>query len=305
MISKSLKSRSRYLTLSFSLFCLGWLTPSVSYGQAELAAELADQKLTKEYANKHIRLKRSDSGEVVGLEVSVTRLLGPNKQVLDLISAVHIADEEYFEDLNQRFKNYSSVLYELVLTDAKSDPANIRTTGALQDPIAAFSGFASQLKVIDYTADNLVHADLTADELGQELKASGSSVMGVISSILEASSKPEMLEMSEELNTKLFLAFISPNRTLLIKRVVAELLASSDKTFKQLGGVVSDLLIVKRNLRVLEVLERTLKNNPSNGPVAIFYGAGHNSDLVNRLQKDFGFIVVKTEWLLAWDLKGD
>ena len=39
--------------------------------------------------------------------------------------------------------------------------------------------------------------------------------------------------------------------------------------------------------------------------LAIFYGAGHMFDFRDRIQKDFGLKPVKTEWIVAWELKGD
>ena len=40
--------------------------------------------------------------------------IGDSSVQVDLISAVHIGDAEYYDDLNQRFRSYDAMLYELI-----------------------------------------------------------------------------------------------------------------------------------------------------------------------------------------------
>ena len=37
--------------------------------------------------------------------------------------------------------------------------------------------------------------------------------------------------------------------------------------------------------------------------IAIFYGAGHMSDIKKRLSDDLGLVPIRTRWLTAWDMK--
>jgi len=213
----------------------GFLALFLSNSPTALAEEL----------NSHTRVKKNSSGDTIGLEVAVASLKRPRGALtVDLISAIHIADKKYFEDLNRRFRSYDAVLYELVVTDATSDPSKINSGKALQDPIAEF-------------------ADLSAVELGKAMKASGSTFFSLFVSLMKANSGSELKEMSEELNIKVLLAMISPNRALVLKRLMAEFLGELGGSFDAFSGEVGELLIVKRNLKALEVLKATEKKFPN------------------------------------------
>lgn len=61
-------------------------------------------------------------------------------------------------------------------------------------------------------------------------------------------------------------------------------------------------LIKGRNAKAFEVLKEELANGKET--IAVFYGAGHLSDMAARLEKDFGMKAGETTWLDAWDLDG-
>ena len=82
-----------------------------------------------------------------------------NRITVDLIGAVHIGEKEYFENLNQRFEQYESLLYELVAPEGTVIPkGGGRDEGIPTNPIAAMQvgmktalGLEFQLEHIDYT----------------------------------------------------------------------------------------------------------------------------------------------------------
>ncbi len=61
-------------------------------------------------------------------------------------------------------------------------------------------------------------------------------------------------------------------------------------------------LIKGRNRKAFEVLSRELAAGKRK--IAVFYGAGHLSDMGQRLENDFGLTdqPAQTKWLTAWDL---
>src|SRR3954464_10640003 len=80
------------------------------------AADAKDPKLGQDW----VRLDYDAKGEVQGMQTAVVRYTsketaGNESPVqVDLIGAVHIADPAYYEKLNERFKHYDVLLYELV-----------------------------------------------------------------------------------------------------------------------------------------------------------------------------------------------
>ncbi|MEM1081634.1 MAG: hypothetical protein AAGH65_08645, partial [Pseudomonadota bacterium] len=115
-----------------------------------------------------IRLHDSEQAEASSLQVSIARYQHPDGVELDLISAVHVGDEAYFEALNRRFTRYDRVLYELVTNDPDADMQSASPAfsmiGLMQGGMKDALGLSYQLDVIDYSAANFVHADMTVEE---------------------------------------------------------------------------------------------------------------------------------------------
>ena len=61
-------------------------------------------------------------------------------------------------------------------------------------------------------------------------------------------------------------------------------------------------LIKGRNAKAFQVLKEELAAGKEN--IAVFYGAGHLSDMAQRLEDDFDMKAGDTTWLDAWDLDG-
>ncbi|XP_010688203.2 uncharacterized protein LOC104902202 [Beta vulgaris subsp. vulgaris] len=125
--------------------------------------------------------KRSDGvdGELQTAVVSFRKkfpwsLLRPFLKV-DLVSTIHIADKEYFENLQKELEPYDCVLYEMVasreslenrryaaakrrLKSSRSRGFNI--LGFIQRQMARILMLDFQLDCLDYQAENWYHADL-------------------------------------------------------------------------------------------------------------------------------------------------
>ncbi|KAH9300596.1 hypothetical protein KI387_012179, partial [Taxus chinensis] len=105
-------------------------------------------------------------------------ILQPGFQV-DLVAAVHIADKEYFANLQKELANYDRVLYEMV-TDKDPQQSNrnprmrwippkrlpgaryqkFSIIGFIQRLMASILSLDFQLECLDYRRDNWYHADL-------------------------------------------------------------------------------------------------------------------------------------------------
>ncbi|KAL6974408.1 hypothetical protein U1Q18_028591 [Sarracenia purpurea var. burkii] len=101
-------------------------------------------------------------------------LLRPLLQV-DLVSTIHIADEEYFATLQKKLESYDCVLYEMVASrDSLESRRNTTSTkklkvsrsrgfnilGCIQRQMARLLMLEFQLDCLDYQAENWYHADL-------------------------------------------------------------------------------------------------------------------------------------------------
>ena len=67
---------------------------------------------------------------------------------------------------------------------------------------------------------------------------------------------------------------------------------------------VQEILIQGRNKVVIQRLEKVLDDAPDVESIAIFYGAAHQADLQQRLER-LGFKPVRDEWFPAWDMSYD
>ncbi|KAL0910398.1 hypothetical protein M5K25_021377 [Dendrobium thyrsiflorum] len=101
-------------------------------------------------------------------------LLNPFLQV-DLVSTIHIADKEYFDNLQKGLEHYDCVLYEMVAS--RENLENRRSSGStkslkasrfrsfsilgfIQRQMARILALDFQLDCLNYQADNWLHADL-------------------------------------------------------------------------------------------------------------------------------------------------
>ena len=66
---------------------------------------------------RFLRLVRDEAGSPLSLEAALVRLVPSdrrrNSPTVDLVSAVHVAEKSYYDQLNRLFARYDAVLYEL------------------------------------------------------------------------------------------------------------------------------------------------------------------------------------------------
>ena len=283
---------------------------------------LAQFELT--FAQQHtqyIRMAHDEKGEVQSLDIAITRFekflkVGGKfrrRIVVDLIGALHIADESYYENLNRLFDRYHLLLYELIAPRAKNIPDRISHAKCESDssPLSIFqSGFGSmlgldfQLELVDYTKKNFVHADLSSVAFANALKNNAESFTQVFFSLLRQSyvKQFEDFEKSQVLGLKMILSLLSPNRGLILKKVMAEQLIDLDEEISSLMGPFGTAIIDDRNKKALAVLRKLMKTTRFRR-YGIFYGAGHMPDMAQRLEHEFGMQRVGQRWLTAWQLK--
>lgn len=276
-----------------------------------VAVEPAPAKLEGDKAKcQFLRLKRDQADRPVSLDTAIVRCapVGGDRRTptVDLVAAVHIADPEYYRQLNRAFGGYDAVLYELVATDESKTPRPESSTGnhpisLLQSGMKNLLELELQLKGIDYTRKNMVHADMSPEQFARSMRQRGESMMTMFARMLGyALSKPNQSSVGSG-NAQLLAALFDKNRALALKRILAEQFSDSEDALAALDGPAGSTLISGRNQVALDVLKKEL--DAGKKKIAIFYGAGHMPDLLRRLRDDFALAPVSTRWLVAWDLE--
>lgn len=277
----------------------------------------AKGKIFDYFRLSHVPGKRSAQT----LETSIGRFEGTpkiakgKKVQVDLVAAVHLGDAEYYEQLNERFKTYDAVLYELVIPEGTEIDENTfskenrdergNILASLQQGMSKTLSLEHQLNCIDYTPKNFIHADLTMEEFVEKISERG-DLGQTFSRAMMHSVTSGAQEKSAKVEGKLIASLFARNKSLTLKRAFAEsMLDQMEESLWILGGDEGSAIISDRNA----VAEKRLKEQLEQGKtkIAIFYGAAHLPELEKALQKDFQLKKTQTDWLIAWDLtaKGD
>jgi hypothetical protein len=255
-------------------------------------------------ATDFIRINENE--QVARLQTSVTGYQKGDVTV-HLIGAVHIADKKYYEILNESFAKYDALLFEMVggeniskkkaaEQEQQEERGGDLQTNLLRGMVNGMSRFlklASQVEMIDYSAKNFVHADLTAKQFEKKQDAKGESLL---SFAMSAAQQAQNEGVEQPSPAKLFAALLSGNSNML-KLEMMKNLGNGDDQITALAG--DNVIIGDRNSKCIKVLRKQLKKGRKR--IGIFYGAAHNPDLEARLFK-MGYTKGGQEWLTAWDV---
>jgi hypothetical protein len=235
------------------------------------------------------------------LETAIVTYSNEAGAKVHLVAAIHIADQSYYDGLNKTFKTYDSVLYEMVKprNAAPPQPGEERT-GSFITVIQRFMKDTLELKFqldqIDYNAPNFVHADLDYETFEKMEADRGESIWTLMlqQMLKQMANPPENqpdIGIGDLLN-----ALSSPDRARQLKLILGKQFGDIEAQMSGFGGTV---LITERNKACFKVLDKELADGKKN--LAIFYGAGHMSDMEQRLL-DRGFHRTAAEWRVGWNL---
>lgn len=257
-----------------------------------------------------VQVTRDSDGEPQAMQTAIVRYETPGGDgaTVDLIAAVHVGQRAYYENLNRRFTEYDNLLYELVApkgTKVRRDSkgSSRHPVGALQNGMKGMLGLEHQLRWIDYTKENFVHADMSPKQFSERMAERGESFTSMFFRLMGRSiaeqSKQQAQGKSSDFN--LFAALFSKHRDVRLRQVMAEQLTGLESLMTSFGGSDGSTIITERNKEALKVLGQQLA--AGHKKLAIFYGAGHMDDMDQRLRKDFGLRPVSIQWVDAWDLR--
>jgi len=256
--------------------------------------------------NPYARVDTDADGNPRALQLAITRFVPAADRsgaTVDLIAAIHIADAAYYAELNRRFVDYDSLLYELVAPAKGRVPEPLaRRKGILsgaQVGMTKLLGLTFQLDEIDYDRANFVHADLTPDELKKSMAERNESLYVYFWRIFYASidqyaQDPLGLRDIESLSSA-----IGGHNDWPLKTMLAYELTDMDAMRSLLGADADSAIIGARNQRAVDVLTERLAAGDRR--IGIFYGVAHMPDLEAKLTA-LGYVRAGTTWIDAWRL---
>ena len=249
-----------------------------------------------------------ENGNSALLQTASAKYTHEDGTKVELIGAVHIADKVYYEKLNEQFKQYDALLYEMV----GGDPDKRLTKEDLQanknNPMRFFQLLIGgmmkldfQLDHVDYTAKNFIHADMTLETFQKRQKAKGENLL----SLLEKSIKAQEAAASKNKNNFDFVSMFKllndeggPNG---MKLALGRQFHDIESMIGGMEGPDGSVLVAERNIKALKVMDREIKSGKKN--LGIFYGAAHLPDFDKRLTKELGFKRSGTDWNAAWKIQ--
>jgi hypothetical protein len=241
-------------------------------------------------------------------EVKKGKSANDYKQFVDLVGAVHIGDQDYYDELNRRFRKYDAVLYELVAPEGTEVPrgrgtSNAHPLGALQNGLKGMLEVEHQLEQIDYTADNMIHADISPAEFMESMSKRDEGFMQMYFRMMGASmaQQSQQTAKGENAEVDMMAALFSKDRPRLLKIAMAKQFESMEQLLTSITGPNGSTIITERNNRALDVLEEQLDEGVDR--IAIFYGAGHLSEMNDEMAKRFDMKPVAVTWVEAWNLR--
>jgi len=276
-----------------------WFLPS-----SMAVAEQIPATLPTTVASEQTQYMRFVDQGVAGGRLETGEVTFTNNQgvLVHLVAAIHIAETSYYQALNQHFRDFDAVLYEMVKPRDMPPPppgfAGDSSVARLQRFLKDVLELDYQLDVIDYRPGNFIHADLDAQTFERLQQQRGESFASLLlQNLLRALSEPQA--QADPGVEDLLDLLTRPDMERQIKLVLARQLSDIERVSAGLDGPNGSVILTERNKAAVATLESAMKQGHRN--IAIFYGAAHMPDMAKRLE-ELGFHPVKTDWRMAWDL---
>lgn len=261
-------------------------------------------------------MRYAEDARSARLEVAIRSFRMPSGQQVDLIGVVHIADDAYYQLLNQRFESYDAVLFELV-----GDPRRITQTSpqvlrqqsegqytgllsTLQQAAGRHMNLVFQLGAIDYTRKNMVHADASAAEFTRMQQERGENMLTLFARAMNAqlSGGPHSAATLTEFNTfALIRILLSPDSATEFKKALARVFDQAESMTAVMEVNGGSAILSGRNEVAVSKLQEVLANRRQRR-VAVFYGSGHMPGIEATLIGELNAKVIGEEWLSAWTM---
>jgi len=274
------------------------------------AKETTSVPATEKEKTEFLRIKKDKDDKPVSLQLANARYVPisgiPNGMYVDLISAVHIADKSYYQNLNELFKTYDVVLYELVAEEGtkvgdKNAGEGKSLLSAVQMGMKNILGLSFQLDEVDYSPENFVHADISPEDFKKSMDEKGESFFSMFLRMWLVGLQQQATNPNAVNDVELIMAMFSDNRERDLKIIAAQQFMNMDPVMKSIEGDKGSTIVSTRNLKALKVLRQEIEKG--NKTFAIFYGAAHMPEMAEVMMEEFKLKPDIVNWVDAWDLR--
>ena len=271
----------------------------------------------------YVRIVQSESN-ILELQIAARRMVPArrNGPIIWLTGVAHIGQSNYYSLLQQHLDSQKRVLFEGIGGDgaapAKSSKlaepaepppgqdaaARKAKLSSLQSTLADSLGLAFQLEAIDYDRPHFRSSDLSVEQIRELMAEPGASEdFNRLLGMMEGSSWLDgILQIS--------LRFLGTNPRLqgMSKLILIEVLGQLEGDPSQLSGVspgiqrMLEVLIAKRNEKVVSDLRGELKHARRRDSISVFYGTGHMPDLEDRLRRELNYRPADQVWFTAFSV---
>ena len=253
------------------------------------------------------RVAEDDQQQPLALQLAIASYVprnGDRSIQIDLVSAIHIGDPEYYQDLNTRFENYYALLYELIAPKdtvvSGSEKESRGVISSAQIGMKNLLNLSFQLDEIDYGPSNFVHADLSPTELSDSMDERGESLYVYFWRLFYASVDEYAKDPLGLNNWNMMSAMLAEDSDNALKTLLAYEMTDLSKHSEILGEDSESAVIGARNQRAIDVLKEQLAAGSKT--IAIFYGVAHMPDMEDRLFEQLDLVYLDTTWVDAWRL---
>jgi len=278
-----------------------------------------------------VRVENTDSN-LIQLQIAVREFVPAHGRgpAVWLTGVSHIGDSNYYAALQQHLDAQTLVLFEGIsasssraanMTVPKASRANGTPSstanstsddgGGVQSALAASLGLVFQLTAIDYQRSNFRNCDLSIPELRQ-LLAQGEATAGTSGAGESFEGVLQLMEggsfFDSVLQVGLRFLGASPKLRALGRLALIYVIGEIQGDFSHLHGLPPDMqqllevLLERRNQKVVSELVNDLSRLGRHDRVAVFYGTGHMPDLEKRLGQQLNYRPVSERWFTAFSV---
>ncbi len=253
-----------------------------------------------------VRVAEDDHDQPLALQLAIASYASRSGGGIrvDLVSAIHIGDSGYYEELNDRFRSYDALLYELIapkdMVISRQDSERSGVVSNTQIMMKNMLELSFQLDEINYGASNFVHADLTPAELSKSMDERGESLYVYFWRLFYASIDQYAKDPLGLKDMRMLSAMLSADSDNAFKIILAYEMTNMDTLREILGEDADSAVIGARNQRAVDVLKSQLDGGAKH--VGIFYGVAHMPDMEQRVINQLDLIYLDTTWIDAWRL---
>ncbi len=240
--------------------CSQALAQRRSAARATTKADTAPAADTKDIGQDWVRMKYDAQGDPIAMQTAIVRYVpakmagkaGAKSVSVDLIGAVHIGDAAYYRRLNERFKQYDALLYELVAPEGTVVPlgrgtSNAHPIGALQNLAKDMLELDHQLEYIDYTKPNFIHADMSPAEFEKAMADRHESFLQMYFKLMGAAmaEQSKLAAKGDSNDFDLFTALFAKDRARRLKIILAKQLSEMESLMVSFGGENGSAIITR------------------------------------------------------------